>query len=711
MEFYDRHEERTGVQEQSPYRRRNDVQCDFIMVYGIHNIKERVKHWKKQGYVIHLMTGVAWGEYQDYLYGKFDGIDHHDEGQLRRDGSEISHGVDIPYMVPSISFSRYLTNKLRVAVDAGVEAIHLEEPEFWAFGGYSEAFKREWLIYYREPWEDQASSAEAMFRSCKLKQYLYTRMLDRLCSELKEYALTKYGRLLRFYVPTHSLISYTQISMVSPESALLDLPGVDGYIAQIWTGTARTRNTYEGTVKERTFETAFLEYGIMQELVRGTDRRMWFLHDPIEDNPRYTWSNYRYNYYRTVTASLMHPEVYNYEVCPWPNRVFNGKYPSESGEGYEEIPKEYETNLLTVMHALRDMKQPDAHWENDKSEVGLLIADSAMFQRMYPDGDERLEESRKIEWNPFFGLALPLLKHGLAVRPVQLDNIRRAANYLDAYRTIVLSYEFMKPEYPDIHNAIATWVRNGGILVYVGDGRDSFHQIRHWWNTGIAAEVGTEVYSNPASHLFDCMELDRILEDGIYPVGKGFLCMMNVNPAEIAKSKALADTYRNLVRDGMSKKSLPWNDNSLMVMKRGVYTVTAVLDETEFSKPHVLDGMYIDMYTTDLYVVKNPVLEVGSVGLYYNLADIDRSKFADVLAAAARIDKFSATARSCRFKATANEDSICAVRLYVKRVPKSVSAVCMKSPVSVEWKFYEESSTVLLNFTNSPDSVDVKILF
>ena len=79
--------------------------------------------------------------------------------------------------------------------------------------------------------------------------------------------MVKYGKLLRFYVPTHSLINYTQWKIVSPESALIDLPTIDGYIAQIWTGTARTRNIYRGDKKERTFETAFLEYGVMQELV------------------------------------------------------------------------------------------------------------------------------------------------------------------------------------------------------------------------------------------------------------------------------------------------------------------------------------------------------------------------------------------------------------------------------------------------------------
>ena len=105
MREYDRREERTGVQESRDFDPVFDVQSDFVMVYGLHDLKNRIKKWKKAGYVIHLMTGVSWGNYQDYLYGKFDGIDRHDEGQRRRDGSERSHGKDVPYMVPSNSFA------------------------------------------------------------------------------------------------------------------------------------------------------------------------------------------------------------------------------------------------------------------------------------------------------------------------------------------------------------------------------------------------------------------------------------------------------------------------------------------------------------------------------------------------------------------------------------------------------------------------------
>ncbi len=704
MEFYDRKEERTGVQEASDYNRRIDVQCDFVMVYGFHNLKNRIKPWKKQGYVIHLMTGVSWGGYQDYLYGKFDGIDHHDEGQLKRDGSEMNHGVDIPYMVPSISFSKYLAQKLKAAVDAGVEAIHLEEPEFWVETGYSEAFKREWQIYYKEPWQDPQATAEGQYRASKLKQYLYTRTLDRLCAELKEYAMVKYGRLLRFYVPTHSLINYSQWKIVSPESALVDLPSIDGYIAQIWTGTSRTANVFNGITKERTFETAFLEYGIMQELVRGTGRRMWFLHDPIEDNPGYCWKDYRSDYYRTVTASLLHPAISDYEVCPWPNRVMNGKYPTEDKTGTEDIPAEYETNLLTVMHTLRQLKNTEAKWISGEKQVGLLLADSCMFQRIYPDGDPEFNESRTVKWSPFYGLALPLLKYGLCVRPVQLDNIRRFAGYLDAYDTLVLSYEYMKPESPDINAALANWVRGGGTLIYAGDGSDCFHDIRHWWN------AGENDYKNPAEHLFESLGLERKPADGIYNVGNGRILVINKHPKNFAVSADESTAYRAKVKEVLAQSGYNWEDSNAMILKRGSYVVTAVMDETT-NKDFTLDGTYVDLYSTNLCIEKNPVLKPGSVGLFYDLSSIDKTTACDVIAVSGRITDAKFTARSMKFKFIGPEKMTAAMRIYTKRPVKNVTAVCGGKEIPVDIIPNSETNTSLLTFESSPDKVSITVNF
>ena len=146
--------ERTCFQTQSPrWSPMLQLRSDVAMCYGIDaNLPGRIAEWKAQGYIAHLMTGVSWGKYQDYLYGRFDGVQHVDEAQTDRNGNVISHGGDVYYMSPGENFGKFLCHGVKQAMDAGAEAIHLEEPEFWVRGGYCEGFKREWKAYYGEDW-------------------------------------------------------------------------------------------------------------------------------------------------------------------------------------------------------------------------------------------------------------------------------------------------------------------------------------------------------------------------------------------------------------------------------------------------------------------------------------------------------------------------------------------------------------------------------
>src|SRR5690606_6646948 len=95
-----------------------DVRADIAMVYGVggnpsdktkgKSFEERVKSWRDRGYTTHFMTGIAWGEYQDYFTGKWDGKWHLDEGQVDVKGDTIWHGHMVPYIVPSDNFIKYM---------------------------------------------------------------------------------------------------------------------------------------------------------------------------------------------------------------------------------------------------------------------------------------------------------------------------------------------------------------------------------------------------------------------------------------------------------------------------------------------------------------------------------------------------------------------------------------------------------------------------
>lgn len=70
----------------------------------------------------------------------------------------IVYGPNMPYIVPTMNFLHYLKEKhVKRVIDAGIDDLFFEEPEFWARGGYSEAFKREWERYFlTDPIEDRA---------------------------------------------------------------------------------------------------------------------------------------------------------------------------------------------------------------------------------------------------------------------------------------------------------------------------------------------------------------------------------------------------------------------------------------------------------------------------------------------------------------------------------------------------------------------------
>lgn len=100
------------------------------------------------------------------------------------------------------------------------------------------------------PGRAQHESPENTYLANKLKYHLYYRALDEVFTFAKAYGRSK-GMDVRCYVPTHSLVNYASWQIVSPEASLASLSCVDGYIAQVWTGTSREATFYNGEVRER----------------------------------------------------------------------------------------------------------------------------------------------------------------------------------------------------------------------------------------------------------------------------------------------------------------------------------------------------------------------------------------------------------------------------------------------------------------------------
>jgi hypothetical protein len=689
-------EDRTSFQTAGPYDPAVDIGSDQVMVYGVNeSFAERAQRWKEQGYRLGFMTGISWGGYDAY-YGA-DEKRVLEEIQTDAKGKRFMHGdsTTVGYNVPTPAYLEFLKEYINPAIDAGIDSFYLEEPEYWANTGWSEGFQRAWRDYYGTPWLAPDSSVEAQFKASRLKYELYFNALSEVFRHIKERAGGQ-GRQAKCYVPTHSLVNYAHWRIVSPESHLMDLDIADGYIAQVWTGTARMPNRYQGVRKERTFETAFLEYGQMLSMVRPTGRTVWFLADPVEDDPRHTWTDYEYNYKLSLAASLFWPEVHQFEVMPWPDRIFKGQYPLEEGSGATgPMPRDYSVQLLASINALNDMKQPDYAFDTGTRGIGLIVSDTLMFQRANPTPSDP-------DLAPVHGLALPLLKHGVPIEPVQLENVLLPAT-LAPYKVLLMTYEGQKPLRPEYHDALAQWVREGGALIVIGDGTDPYHAVPEWWNdNGVNS-------ATPYQDLLARLGAGDEAWDHAVPVGKGQVRVLGEAPAALQADPDGGNRVRALVKEALAAQGSEIEEQNYLSLRRGPYTVAMGLDETVPGPAQVLEGPFIDLFHSQLPVIVTKSLDPGTPALLYNLAWADEHlPRPRVAAASARIrdEVGDATGFSFTARGPANTPGVVVVRLE-----EEPAGVTLDPVIPFESAWEPGHSLLRLFFENQARSIRVAVSF
>ncbi|MDR1938314.1 MAG: hypothetical protein LBQ73_07440 [Tannerellaceae bacterium] len=713
--------EKTVMQVSSPWEPGIDIRCDVAIVYGATDspdmtFEQRVQSWRDRGYVTHYMSGIAWGgSYRDFFTGKWDGKPHLDVGQVRMTGDTVWHG-EFPYIVPTREFLKYLKEEhITKVIDAGIDAIYLEEPEFFAYSGYSEAFKREYEEYYGFPWRPQHESPENTYLSNKLKYHLYYRAIEDVCTFAKEYGKSK-GINVRCYIPTHSLVNYAVWQVVSPEASLASLPCIDGYQAQIWTGTAREPVYYKGVEKPRVFENALLEYGSMESMTRPTGRKLYFNIDPIEDIP-HDWNFFKRGYEATFVAQMMYPSVDNYEVLPWPGRIYYGTYRTRAdSEEREKIPRWYSSQIQVMMNSLNFMPKSDNKVSGSHG-IGVVMANSLMFQRrpLPTAGQNTSHHSGELmnmsansedpQLSGFYGQALPLLMRGVPVSIVHLENVGYPAAWEDI-RLLILSYTNMKPMDPESHRHIAEWVRKGGVLVYCSRDSDDFQTVREWWNTD-----GNR-YQAPSDHLFEQMGIAAAATEGTYAYGKGTVCVIRKDPKEFVmepdNDQAFVDAVSRLYEQNAKGGPLVFKNS--FYLERGPFNLIAVMEEGVNGEPYVATGSFIDLFDSQLPVLTRKEVLPGEQAYLYDLSRIPNRKKPQVLATAARVydEQSGKNTYSFLVKSPVNTTNVMRVLLPAQPETVRISDAKGQPPADNTQTWDAASKTCFLSFENDPDGIHVE---
>jgi hypothetical protein len=235
-----------------------------------------------------------------------------------------------------------------------------------------------------------------------------------------------------------------------------------------------------------------------------------------------------------------------------------------------------------------------------------------MFERGDPDPSDA-------HLGNVYGLALPFLKRGMPITPVQLENVD-LPDYLKGFRVLMLSYHGMKPLKPDVHIALTRWVKQGGALLVVDDDSDRFNAVHEWWNSN-----GLN-FTSPRGHLFQQLGLQDAAfkpDSHAVKVGKGSVIWLPHNPLEFTASAENENTLVESVKAASKACGLKWRETNHLLLRRGPYVIAAGLDESLPGEPLLLSGRFINLFDPELRVTNHVSLAPGS---RYFLLDLDQKR-------------------------------------------------------------------------------------
>ncbi len=378
---------------------------------------------------------------------------------------------------------------------------------------------------------------------------------------------------------------------------------------------------------------------------------------------------------------------------PWPERIFGGYYPVEPtpGAAHFGISREYQTELQAVIGALGRMKQPAAavHWDRRGTPgVGVLVSDTLMFQRGGPHASDP-------ELGEFFGLALPLVDRGVPVEAVQLED-GPDPGFLSNYKMLLLSYDGQKPPRPQLHAALADWVRAGGTLVVVDDDQDPYDAVREWWNTGAFHDA------TPRLDLFRQLGLPPA-PAGPRPVGRGVVLYEARSPAALSHTAGGAQQVRDWCAAAARAAGSDWRESPALVLHRGPYIIAAVLPSA--TEPLELTGRFLSLFDPTLPVQNHIVVRANQRQLLVDLPKLDDRRPC-VAAASGRVSDEARDGGNLSFAVRGIDDTPCVVRVAVAAKPSAVTVAGRELPAG-DWSFAD--GVLRLRFDNAVDPVRVTV--
>jgi hypothetical protein len=332
--------------------------------------------------------------------------------------------------------------------------------------------------------------------------------------------------------------------------------------------------------------------------------------------------------------------------------------------------------------------------------IGVLMANSLMFQR-FPvhQGYEDPQLSN------FYGQALPLLKRGVPVKTVHIENVAFPQTLKDI-KILIMSYSNMKPMDNIAHDHIAEWVKKGGVLLYCGRDQDAFQNVQEWWNTG------GNTFKAPSEHLFQKIGIKEPFEAGEHKYGDGIVAILRNDPKEFVLNEnndnEFVGTVKRLYEAEAGGGKLEFKNH--FTLTRGPYEIISVVDENSDQSPYTIKGKLIDLFDPEVPVLSEKQVKPGEQAFLYNIGSVKNSATPQVLATAARVYNEKRTRKEYSFVAKSPLNTTNVMRILLPAEAREITVTDAAGKIlqsNAAW--HASSKTCFLSFENNPEGVNVTL--
>jgi hypothetical protein len=485
------------------------------------------------------------------------------------------------------------------------------------------------------------------------------------------------GEELQFFNP-ESLSFYKRLQ--SP-----DLSGIQGKIDLNWFSANST--AAESPVFQ--FKKAFLKGSYFKNLIRFTQKPLWFNIELPTSNDHLNWPDLWAACQQTMVALLMHPEITGFHFQQIAEQAKNEKQTVQNVHLNQNL---FAGMALfnNILHSINQFEPDDFIWFSAINHVGQLVSQSIYL----PADSVRLEQADE--------LASALLSCGIPAERLILERCN-TREYLNGYRILFLDYNQLQTPTLTINDNIAHWVRTGGVLIIAGGKELTKNTAPNWWQK--------LNFATPMAHLLHRLKMPSAPGEKFYKSGKGNVIFKRDGFVHSENQQIRLTEVRSLLEEAVfSVQDALYllKPQNYLCLYRGPLVLAAVMPDAENKKMLEIPGTYIDCLAPSCPLIDEKIVAAGEVALLFNLKKF-QNKRNEVILSNSKITNQKLNSPEFSFDSQGPSGMECQTFIKLILMPREIVLHSQAGEVNYRMEWYPREKLLRLVYPMTINGVHIKL--